>query len=158
LADVLLVHLNDEPLFKITIPSKVQAYMAAGRPILCAVGGDANDLVVASGGGVVSPPEDPAALVEAILELRAMPEHRLRSMGENGRRFYESKLSLMNGVSRFEAIFRSVADSGRGHRRKDLLPRERRCIDRELNRHRFVPPVIETDVAKRQSDAARINI
>ena len=41
LADVLLVHLQDDPLFRITIPSKAQAYLAVGRPILMAVAGDA---------------------------------------------------------------------------------------------------------------------
>ncbi len=44
-ADVLLVHLRDDPLFSITIPSKTQAYMAAGRPILMAVRGDAAAMV-----------------------------------------------------------------------------------------------------------------
>ena len=50
-ADVLLVHLRDLPLFRITIPSKTSAYLAAGRPILMAVGGDAADLVRQSGAG-----------------------------------------------------------------------------------------------------------
>ena len=45
MADLLLVHLRDDPLFEITLPSKTQAYLAAGRPILMAVRGDAADLV-----------------------------------------------------------------------------------------------------------------
>ena len=44
-ADALLVHLKDDPLFRITIPSKTQAYLAAGKPILMGVRGDAADLV-----------------------------------------------------------------------------------------------------------------
>jgi colanic acid biosynthesis glycosyl transferase WcaI len=47
-ADVLLVHLKDDPLFRITIPSKTQAYLAAGKPILMGVRGDAADLGEAS--------------------------------------------------------------------------------------------------------------
>ena len=42
-ADVLLVHLVEDELFEITIPSKTQAYMAAGKPILMAVKGDAQN-------------------------------------------------------------------------------------------------------------------
>ena len=50
-ADALLVHLTCDPLFGITIPSKTQAYMVAGRPIIMGVSGDAADLVTQSGGG-----------------------------------------------------------------------------------------------------------
>src|SRR5205823_13152285 len=49
LADVLLVHLKTDPLFSITIPSKTQAYMASGKPVLMAVRGDSADLVTQSG-------------------------------------------------------------------------------------------------------------
>jgi colanic acid biosynthesis glycosyl transferase WcaI len=44
-ADALLVHLRKDPLFEITIPSKTQAYMAVGKPLLMAVDGDAANLV-----------------------------------------------------------------------------------------------------------------
>ena len=50
-ADVLLVHLKEDPLFRITIPSKIQAYLAAGKPILSAVPGDASNLVTESQAG-----------------------------------------------------------------------------------------------------------
>ena len=50
-ADALLVHLKDDPVFALTIPSKIQAYLNAGKPILCGVRGDAADLVQESGGG-----------------------------------------------------------------------------------------------------------
>ncbi len=46
LADILLVHLKNEPLFNITIPSKTQAYMASGKPVLIGVSGDAAELIV----------------------------------------------------------------------------------------------------------------
>ena len=44
-ADALLVHLKDAPIFEITVPSKIQAYLYAGKPILCGVRGDAAKLV-----------------------------------------------------------------------------------------------------------------
>ena len=49
LADAALVHLKDDPLFRITIPSKTQAYLALGRPVLMAVAGDAAALVARIG-------------------------------------------------------------------------------------------------------------
>lgn len=113
-ADALLVHLKDDPLFKITVPSKTQAYMAAGRPLLMAVGGDADELVMQSGGGVLARPDDPESIAAgAVRLLDATPEER-RMMGENARVFYESELSLRRGVDRFAAIFDTVVRNRRG--------------------------------------------
>ena len=56
-SDVLLVHLKKDPLFKITIPSR-QSYMAAAKPILMAVEGDAAQLVHESSGGLIAEPDN----------------------------------------------------------------------------------------------------
>ena len=68
-ADALLVHLRQDPLFEITIPSKTQAYMAAGKPLLMAVNGDAADLVVHARCGVFAESENAFALANAAEEL-----------------------------------------------------------------------------------------
>lgn len=107
-ADLLLVHLRDDPLFEITIPSKTQAYMAVGRPILMAVRGDAATLVREAGAGWCVEPENPHALAARLVELASMDEHCLKTAGERGRKFYQENLSLNAGVSRFEALFRRV--------------------------------------------------
>lgn len=108
LADVLLVHLRDDPLFSITIPSKTQAYLAAGRPILMAVRGDAANLVKEAGAGVCTIPENPGALAEAVCDLAALGSEQLSAMGERGRAYYRHHLSCETGTARFEAVFRSV--------------------------------------------------
>lgn len=107
-ADALLVHLKSDPLFSITIPSKTQAYMAAGKPILMAVDGDAADLVTNAGCGVVSESDDPHALAEAVLTLMRMTPEAREQMAENGREFYQRELSLRVGVERFGAHFRRL--------------------------------------------------
>jgi len=107
-ADVLLVHLRDLPLFKITIPSKTQAYLASGRPILMAVRGDAADLVKAAGAGLCCDPEDPAAMVAKLRDFLAMSDDVRMSMGISGMRFYRKNLSLRVGVDKFEAVFRKA--------------------------------------------------
>lgn len=84
LADILLVHLKDNPLFHITIPHKTLAYLASGRPILAAVAGDVADMVSSIGAGVTCPPQDPQALAEAVRSLYEMPSETLRAMGEKG--------------------------------------------------------------------------
>ena len=115
-ADVLLVHLQDDPLFRITIPSKTQAYLATGRPILMAVGGDAAGLVERSGGGVTCPPENPAALAEAVKRLRMMAQPERGAMGAKGRAFYDRHLSLAVGVEQFERVFEDTVQNKRTKR------------------------------------------
>jgi len=108
LADVLLVHLKDDPLFKITIPGKTQAYMAAGRPILIGVRGDAAALVEKAGAGIACTPEDPLDIALAVERLYNLSREKLDRMGQNGRSFYKQELSLYVGVRRFEKIFASL--------------------------------------------------
>ena len=108
LADVLLVHLKDDPLFKITIPGKTQAYMAAGRAILMGVRGDAAALVEKAGAGLTCTPEDPQDIVGAVEKFYNMSWEKLDQMGHNGKIFYEQALSLRIGAQRFEKIFQSV--------------------------------------------------
>jgi len=104
-ADVLLVHLKDHPLFKITIPAKTQAYLAAGKAIVMAVPGDASRLVLESNAGVCAQPSNARSIADAIQQLAAMPPSELQKMGENGRAFYWENMSLDVGARRFLAIF-----------------------------------------------------
>ena len=112
-ADALLVHLKDDPLFAITIPSKTQAYLYAGRPILMGVRGDAADLVREAGAGMLFEPENPGSLAEAVRALAALPGPERDRMGANGRRYYERNLSFACGVSRFEKVFQAACDARR---------------------------------------------
>ncbi len=104
-ADALLVHLRDDVLFQITIPSKTQAYMAAGKPIIMAVRGDAARLIEDAQAGVCTIPENPIALMEAVLRLVHMPPEELEQMGQRGRTYYRTRLSLDVGVKKFIKVF-----------------------------------------------------
>jgi len=101
-ADGLLVHLKDDPLFRITIPSKTQAYLFIGKPVIMAMHGDAADLVHEAGAGVTCEPGDPEDMMNAINTLRNMAEAERLSMGEAGYRFYMDRLSFNRGVNQFE--------------------------------------------------------
>lgn len=107
-ADCLLVHLRDDPLFEITLPSKTQAYMYAARPILMAMRGEAADLVVKAGCGVAALPQNPASLADAALRLAQMTATDRVALGKAGRDYYDRELSLSQGMTRFGAIFDRV--------------------------------------------------
>ncbi|KQY84844.1 glycosyltransferase family 4 protein [Brevundimonas sp. Root1423] len=108
-ADALLVHLRDDPLFAITIPSKTQAYLAAGKPILMATRGDSAQLVERAGAGVVAEPGNPVSIAAAVALLAGMGDAERARLGAQGRMFYERELSFAVGAARFEKLFCEVA-------------------------------------------------
>jgi glycosyltransferase involved in cell wall biosynthesis len=103
-ADGLLVHLRNDPLFSITVPSKTQTYLAAGRPVVMAVAGDAADLIRQSGGGIVVEPENPAELARAVTDLARMSTEERTEMARRAKAFYFRELSFDHGVSRFVRV------------------------------------------------------
>jgi glycosyltransferase involved in cell wall biosynthesis len=104
-ADALLVHLRKDPLFRITIPSKTQAYMAVGKPIIMGVEGDAADLVERSGGGMLTEPENAESITAAIATLAAAGDAELKAIGARAKDFYARELSVRAGVDRFARVF-----------------------------------------------------
>jgi glycosyltransferase involved in cell wall biosynthesis len=86
IAQVLLVNLQDDPIFRITIPHKIFAYMASRKPILAAIAGDGADAIRESNAGLTCAPSNPAAFAEAARRMVAMKAEELAAMGENGYR------------------------------------------------------------------------
>jgi colanic acid biosynthesis glycosyl transferase WcaI len=111
LADVLLVHLKDDPLFRITIPSKTQAYMAIGKPILIGVKGDAADLVEKAGAGLSCEPNNPQSIAQTVKNLYEMDKNQLLQMGINAMNYYDNNLSLQTAVDSYIKIFDEVKRS-----------------------------------------------
>lgn len=88
-ASVLLVTLADQPIFEQTVPSKLQAYLAIGRPILASLNGEGARMVEEAGAGLTAPAESAERLARAILELyRMTPDERVQ-MGNNGRQYFK---------------------------------------------------------------------
>lgn len=113
-ADALLVHLKSDPLFQITIPSKTQTYLMAGRPILMGVEGDAARLIEESGAGLCFRSEDADALADAVRALLAMNSTERAQLGARGAKFYREHLALDIGVQKFEALLVRAAQERPG--------------------------------------------
>lgn len=93
-ASALLVSLRDEPIFALTIPSKVQGYLAAGKPIIASLNGEGARVVVEAKAGLVCPAGDDEALANAVIQLCTESDDARREMGENGRRYAEENFGL----------------------------------------------------------------
>jgi colanic acid biosynthesis glycosyl transferase WcaI len=111
-ADVHYVGLNDHPLAGLTMPSKVQAILACGRPIIGSVVGDAADVVRRSGGWT-SQPGDVPALVENLRAVAAAGRGELRERQRSARDLYVAEFARASGVDRIEELLVSAAESGR---------------------------------------------
>ncbi|MCG3175025.1 MAG: GDP-mannose-dependent alpha-mannosyltransferase [Myxococcota bacterium] len=84
--DLSLIHLENNPVFKTVIPSKIFESMAMGKPILYAVPeGEGSSIVRRHDAGEIVPPGDPRALADAIRQLMNNPR-RLRGMADNSLR------------------------------------------------------------------------
>lgn len=109
LADALVVHLRRDPLAAITIPHKVQSYLAVGKPIVCALEGDPRAIVEQAGAGVACPPEDPEAMAEAIRRLAELPEADRLAMGARGRAAAEERFDRGKQIAKVERMIREAA-------------------------------------------------
>lgn len=92
-ADVLFLSLKDEYIFSLTTPAKLQAYMAAGKPVLAMINGDARQLLEESGCGMSCPASDFEAFADCIIRMKEMPSDQLRHMGKKGRSYFDDNFS-----------------------------------------------------------------
>ena len=83
-ADVMLVTLKRSEAFSLTVPGKIQSYMAAGRPIVAALDGEGNELIAESRSGLACRAEDPAALAAAVRSMYRLPCEERDRMGRRG--------------------------------------------------------------------------
>ena len=104
-ADVLLVSLKDELIFNLTVPSKLQFYMAQGKAILAMLNGDGAELVSEAKCGVVVPAGDTQGLQTVIKQLYDMPKDELICMGKNGKQHYDKYFSKEKRIEQLHDIF-----------------------------------------------------
>jgi glycosyltransferase involved in cell wall biosynthesis len=87
-SDALLVSLKKDPIFSKTIPSKIQAYMAAGKPILASLDGVGSDVILKSNSGFSSPAEDAKALADSILKMAESSVEKRAEFGRNAKSYF----------------------------------------------------------------------
>ncbi len=111
-ADVQLVSLRDDPLFYITMPSKIQAILASGQPLITSAPGDAARLTDESGAGWSCPAGDIDALADRFITAAGTDRETLRALGVRGRNFYEANLSAAVGAAKLDRALRASTVDG----------------------------------------------
>jgi glycosyltransferase involved in cell wall biosynthesis len=87
-AACLVVSLKDEEIFSYTVPSKVQSYLAVGKPIIAALNGEGARVVTEAKAGLTCVAEDSAALAGCVKALYAMSESERTQLGVFGKNYF----------------------------------------------------------------------
>jgi colanic acid biosynthesis glycosyl transferase WcaI len=109
-ADALIVSLKKDPLFKITVPSKIQSYMACGKPIITSLDGEGSNLVEEAEAGMISEagnPKDLARVINSFIKLNPLQKEQ---MGINALRYYKEKFDRNMLMNNLIAIFNAKKD------------------------------------------------
>ncbi|WBB52104.1 glycosyltransferase family 4 protein [Verrucosispora sp. WMMD573] len=118
-ADIQLVCLADEPLFQITMPSKVQTILACGQPVLSCAPGEVARATHEAGAGFTTAPGDPEGLAQTIRLAHATPRAQLRAMGRAGLDHYRLLMSeAANAQVLAELLAAAAAKGGRRPNRR----------------------------------------
>lgn len=107
----LLVTLANHEIFTLTIPNKIQGYLATGRPIIGSLNGAGADVIRNAGAGFVAPAENPSILANIILATSKMSQASLDEFGENGKRYFMTHFEHELLMVQLGDIFKGLARS-----------------------------------------------
>lgn len=105
-ADVMLVALNDVLIFNLVLPAKVQAYMAAGKPILASLCGEGADIVKVANCGWSVPSNEYKELASKVREIAKLEKKELAVLGQNARSYYEQNFTREKCMGILDATFK----------------------------------------------------
>ena len=87
-ADALFLSLKSSKIFSLTIPSKLQTYMACARPIIGSIDGVSAKIINDSKSGFTCEPENPKLLAQIIKQMTKLSAQERIEMSKNGRKYY----------------------------------------------------------------------
>jgi glycosyltransferase involved in cell wall biosynthesis len=103
-ADALLLSLKRDDIFAYTIPSKLQSYLAFGKPIIASLDGEGARVIKEANAGFVSPAEDSSALAENIIIAELTDKQTMETMALNAVAYYEREFEREALLSKLEHI------------------------------------------------------
>ena len=102
MADAMLVTMEKDPILSLTLPGKVQSYMAAGKAMIGAIDGETQKIVEEADCGFIGSAEDSKQLSECVRKYIALSDAERQELGDNGRKYYESQFSRERFMDRLE--------------------------------------------------------
>ncbi|MCH5247558.1 MAG: glycosyltransferase family 4 protein [Muribaculaceae bacterium] len=109
-ASVLFFSLKDSSIFRLTVPSRVQAFMAAGKPIVAMINGEGADVIRVADCGYSVPAGDSKALAELLLKLSKEDEKKLAEKGYNGKMFSQRHYDFSKSIDNLESLLNEITN------------------------------------------------
>ena len=104
-ADALIVSLKDTKIFSMTIPGKLQSYLASGKPIIASLNGIGATIIKDSNSGLVSNAEDPVSFADSIFRFSQLSKEERDKLGINARKYFEKEFQRSRLLKRLIDIF-----------------------------------------------------
>jgi glycosyltransferase involved in cell wall biosynthesis len=89
--DALIVSLKKDKIFSLTIPSKLQSYLACGKPILASLDGEGANVVIESKSGFVAPSENAELFAENVIKMWNLSSEGRNEMSENALQYFKNE-------------------------------------------------------------------
>ena len=106
-SEALLVSLKKNPIFSLTIPSKLQGYLASGKPVIGSIDGVGQDIINEANCGFCAGAEKPEELAKSIIKFYKLDDEQRKDMGENGEKYFREKFTKEQVMNKFEQILRN---------------------------------------------------
>ena len=103
-ADVMLITLKKNPIFNLTVPAKLQAYMSAGKPIIAMISGECREIINEAHCGYVSISGDYKSLSQNILKMANSSNEDLKQMSHNSRVYFENNFRMKESITKLENV------------------------------------------------------
>ncbi len=103
-ADALLVTLKKSKNFSLTIPSKIQTYMANSKPIIASLDGEGARVIIESKCGFVSPSEDYVSFSKSIINFLKLNHKEREVMGSNARKYFDNEFERSKQLDQITSI------------------------------------------------------
>lgn len=110
LADVMLVTLKKDPIFSLTVPAKIQSYLACRKPIIAALDGEGARIIEEASAGATCSAENPQELAASILRMSILPHQDLKEMGNNGLHYYNKNFDRATLLDQLEKLMKELTE------------------------------------------------
>jgi colanic acid biosynthesis glycosyl transferase WcaI len=111
-AGAMLVSLKRDDTMALTVPAKVQAYLAAGSPILGSIDGEGARVIEDAGAGLTAPASDSVALANIARRIKTLPAEERSAMGERGRAYSARHFDRDRCLDELERLLQGASQTG----------------------------------------------
>lgn len=110
-ADAMLVTLRRDPIFSLTVPAKIQSYLACGKPIIAGLDGEGARIVEDAGAGIAAPAGNAKELSQAVRKMYELTKTDREEMGANALAYSQKHFGPESQIDHLVRLMRSAASS-----------------------------------------------